>query len=305
MSITVELIFTGIVGFIHLNNGTIAAVMPNAMHDPMHPHIPWVMVSKENRDPSREFDKVSSTGDKGAWKLNPVSLSIATAVSGPVRKVDEGEYGETPGGNHEHSVHWIASFRKIQPQAAVKPEYLQPGDEGSPPLPPRKSLWFVLPAGSMRTGRSPKCVWDLKATSNSSVKLRQALAQEVIDEVTIPDADSITLITRDLASGEVRELKLPLNGKKSISITFGNTQEGDIFPSDPSIVDPDEHFQIYYRMLDGVSGDQNDWPIPHRADKNCREPKGESLRSRIAQWFSITPESRRAGGGNCPPAMMN
>lgn len=54
--IVVDLVFTGIVAFVRLRNGNVAAVMPNAMHDTMHAHVPWIMVGKQNGSPALPFN---------------------------------------------------------------------------------------------------------------------------------------------------------------------------------------------------------------------------------------------------------
>lgn len=308
MSVIVELIFTGIVAFVPLGQGEVAAVMPNAMHEVMHPHVPWMKVNQENVDPNPSFNK--QRGDEGAWLLRETELSIEGAASGMAEKEDDGDYGETPHGTHLTSVHWVASFPRIQPKATVKLAFLHAADgDLKKAASPLKSLWFKLPAGKFSTKRAPKCVWALKGTAaGQKAAVRQALAQEVAYEFTL-DTDSVVLNERDLYNETTRQVRLHPGADHHITITLGNTQIDDIFPQNRTLDDPDVHFRLYYKMLDGISGNEAYWSIPHRLDRNCAEPAPAMRASDSRRPGPMTNapdpiDTKSLHGTNCPPAFM-
>ena len=276
MSVIVELVFTGIVAFVPLGGGKVAAVMPNGMPS----HIPWIIVNKENRDPSLPFDVNNPPGGNGAWRLGAVQLSIDGAPPAVNKRTLVSPQG-------------VASFRTIAPRATVKGDYLKPREVKAAHL---KSLWFQLPEGRFSVKRPAKCYWDLKAENPSAIAvLRQTLAQEVVYEVTLPDSPSVTLIESDLVTGKLlRKRVLPVTGNR-ISIMIGNTEAGQVFPGKVKMASPDRHFKLYYRMLNGVPADASKWPIPFRVDESCDEDRAARL---------LDAQFLRVGGENCPPAFM-
>lgn len=279
MSVIVELVFTGIVAFVPLGNGRVAAVMPNDMPS----HIPWIIVNKDRCDPACDFDYENAPGGNGAWRLGAVQLSIHGAP-----RVVANAKGKlvSPSG--------VASLKKIEPGSKVKKEYLESSEGKSTPL---KSMWFELPQGTFSVKRPTKCEWDLKAEKvNSKPVLRQKLAQEVVYEVKLPDSRSVTLVEKDLATGKLlRKRVLAVKGNR-ISIMIGHTPPDQIFPAGTQAASPDEHFKLYYRMLSGVPGSDSEWPIPFRVDPACREEEPAKI--------LVATEFFRVGGDNCPPAFM-
>ncbi len=286
-TVEVQLVFTGICSLLIGEDGSPAAVMPNARNSSHGAHIPWIIIAKRNWAGAPPF-QLEHDGQI-AWFLGNEDISLEGATPGPVTKYDDKDYGQQPTPQNAASIHWATPAKKVLTDDEIKAAYLMPGD------PAAVSQWLHLPGGVLRTAAVRDCVWDLKAEApGSPVVLTQALAQEVELVTQVQATDRVTLVSRDMDSGNEIRRDVLLTGQDSIRILFGNTPEDDVFPNKPP-QPVDHHFFIYRRVFKNAPT-HDKWPIPHMVPGRC------PANARV--HVSKMPAPERLNGQNCPPILV-
>ena len=292
-----EIVFTGICALVQTKSG-IAAVMPDAEHDPHHPHVTWMMVEKDllPRGRFNYEDNDPNCVPRGAVLLPHGALKIAgTKVGTPKFSGPKTEKKE-PSPADAHSIRWVAKapdFLHTVPR--LKTEYASAGASNV-------GLWFNVPAGRFTEHGVNGCVWEMRRPGSDEVLSSQALAQEVIWTAQISNRDVL-----DVTVGDVT-YHLNVKNKRTVRITFGNTPVEDIFPAGGHLEAVDTHFDIYYDMFAGTQYENAaNRPLPHRSQTNekCKVPESKTCPpARPVKNAASEIGVRRIGGANCPPLLL-
>jgi hypothetical protein len=285
----VEIVFTGICAFVETRNG-VAAIMPK---DLMHmDHVTWMKV--EDTDalllPQGE---VTITGTS----QGPIEYS------GPRTKANKPPTTKAtpPTDDPRRSIRWVAKFPAILKKANNVDVNVKDSYKNNDPS--VVALYYVLPGGKMHSEQVEDCVWRIKKKKEVLARSKHALAQEVVLETTVPDSNELTINV-----GSASPFSFDVTGKTTVRVLFANTTTRDIDPPPNSGGESvDEHFHLYYDMLDEPDYQATeDHRLPHRS-KSCVSTSANlflPLYKTLTVPTSPPIKVLRAGGANCPPAFM-
>jgi hypothetical protein len=201
------------------------------------------------------------------------------------------------------SMHWVPHLKEVWPTVLGNVHASHPDLESELPEGTVVRGRYSLSNGQIEVTRVNDAIFLFKPRVTGNPEVRQTLAQEVTQTVTLVDSE-LYFVTKNLHTGKpIGEYKVGLKAgstRTELKILLANVPLVDLLPGprtcvnpsmkceDPNDPDPctcvDEHFHHYYGVFKNPPG-LADQPVPYRIGKRTNK--------------AVT--THRVGGGNCGP----
>lgn len=311
-ALTAKIVFTGLAIFVGIDKpNETAVVFPNAPHHDVYlavddQHIFEQIKGEDHRKPKKIPDPVSGR-DYFYIRLDNVALDMFGDMPSSLDIEPDtvtGSKTEPDSAADLASMHWVPHLKKVWPTIFGNVHDSHPDLLSNRPRPAIVRSRFSLSGGRVEVTHVDDGIWLFEPGVMMNAQLKQAIAQEVTQTVTLIGSELI-FTTKDLQTGQgqsVYRIGLKSTSKRTdIQILLANIPLTDLLPGprpcvnpsmachDPNDPDPcncvDAHFHSYYGVYPNPPS-LSKQPIPHRA--GFRNNK-------------LLVQAHRVGGGNCGP----